>query len=326
MRITAGQTSLAIEPTGDGRDRPCLLDQTPVGGIAANSAEMQRAAVLAFAEQLVQSDQSVLADRNLAVVPSGMPTRQVAGAQLARHFELAVGTVGRRDQGAVYTPPEVVRFIVREALTARVAAEFEVSMEEGRSYLVADTARGLPNKVRARLSSLLRDLRVVDPAAGAGAFLVGAATELSSIACKLRGAGLDGLDDLATELGALRRCQGFEIDSDAVAVANAVLALTFGTAEGDEPRVVTRNALVDGLHHASAPAGWDLVVMNPPYIGEKFLRERLGSGAQQALKDRDGFAGDLLAHFLLLRAAIAARTRCRQRNRQRHHAYDGFMY
>ena len=40
--------------------------------------------------------------------------------------------------------------------------------------------------------------------------------------------------------------------------------------------------------------------MNPPYIGEKFLTERLGSEARQALKDRDGFAGDLLAHFLLL--------------------------
>jgi hypothetical protein len=260
---------------------------------------MQRDAVLALAEQLVQSAESVLADCNLADQPK-MPTRQVVGAQLARHFELALGTVDRRDRGAIYTPPDVVRFIVREAVTARVAAEFDMSMEEGRSYLVPDAARGLPNKVRARLSSVLREVRIVDPAAGAGALLVGAATELWSIARKLREAGLEGLDELATEQGAVRRCQGFEIDADAVAIANAVLALTFRTAEGDEPRVVTRNALMDGLHHAAAPAGWDLIVMNPPYIGEKFLKERLGADARQALKDRDGFAGDLLAHFLLL--------------------------
>ena len=154
---------VAIEPIGDGPDLPRLLDQTAVSGIAADSAGKQRAAILALAERLVQSDQSVLADYSLAVLQSDMPTRQATGAALAGHFEEAVGTVGRRHRGAVYTPSAVVWFIIREGLTARVAAEFKVSMEEGRSYLVPDVARGLPTKVQARLGSLLRDLRIVDP-------------------------------------------------------------------------------------------------------------------------------------------------------------------
>src|SRR4051794_25411424 len=137
MRPSPGQTSLAIEPAADEDELPKLVRQLVEGEIAATSAPRERDAVLVLADRLLESKRSSLAD---AARSPGLRTTHEAGADLARLFEQAVGEAGRRDRGAVYTPPEVVRFIVREALTARVSAEFGVSLEVGRRYLVPDEA------------------------------------------------------------------------------------------------------------------------------------------------------------------------------------------
>jgi methylase of polypeptide subunit release factors len=65
------------------------------------------------------------------------------------------------------------------------------------------------------------------------------------------------------------------------------------------PLITVRNPLVEGFAHPTAPIGWDLVVMNPPYVGEKHIRTRLGADLAGALKKKRGFTGDLLVHFAL---------------------------
>lgn len=224
-----------------------------------------------------------------------------AATLLALEFEMAVGDRGRQDQGVVYTPPDVVHFMVREALAAKTAVTLCVSPELARAAIDGQPEL-LSSLDRQRLVSLLEKLRVVDPAVGAGAFMVGAARGISSFAQLLAGVGAQVPTSLLTPAKALQQCcHGFEVDPDATRLANAVLALS--CRDVDSPRVpdlvTTRNTLIGGLSHSSAPSGWDIVLMNPPYIGEKQLRMRLGEDFQAALRTRDGFAGDLLSHFLL---------------------------
>jgi Eco57I restriction-modification methylase len=99
--------------------------------------------------------------------------------------------------------------------------------------------------------------------------------------------------------GALRRvCRGFELDPDAASAAEYILAVaTKGVGRGGLPEVVqVRNALLEGFDEGGGP--WDIILMNPPYVGEKFLRHRLGRSVQDELRQQDGFAGDLLVHFV----------------------------
>jgi hypothetical protein len=224
-----------------------------------------------------------------------------AAATLAGLFERAVGESGRRDHGAVYTPEDVVDFMAREAIAARLADGLGLDLELARGMLDGDL-RPLTDSQLSAAGELLSRLRLIDPAVGAGAFLLGAATRLAELAGRLHEAGVPGLRAIRTAAGALRRCcHGYELDGDAVTVANAVLTLATRRA-GTRTlcSVVTqRNPLLQGMEHPSAGNGWDVVLMNPPYIGEKHVRKRLGDELSDALRKADGFAGDLLAHFML---------------------------
>lgn len=238
--------------------------------------------------------------RRFETVPLMVPA--VAGSALANIFGDAVGESGRRDRGAVYTPNDVVAWMVAEALDARVAAALEVPRERARALLAGRGA--MTEAEAAALAEVMLGLRVLDPAAGAGAFLVGAARAIAAAAQRMSAVGVPGIRKLCTPLAALEHCcHGFEIDRESAEVATiAILLSTVGhrTATFSRDAVVSvRNPLVAGLQHPVAPDGWDLVVMNPPYVGEKHIRARLGEDLARSLRAAHGFARDLLVHFAL---------------------------
>lgn len=84
---------------------------------------------------------------------------------LGRVFEGVMDPTARRDTGAFYTPPALVRAVVREALASHLAPRL------GRSECAVADALDDPGPT---LQRVLLDLRVLDPAVGSGAFLVGA--------------------------------------------------------------------------------------------------------------------------------------------------------
>lgn len=84
---------------------------------------------------------------------------------LGRVFEGVMDPIARRDTGAFYTPPELVRAVVREALASHLAPRL------GQSESAVADALDDPDPA---LQRVLLDLRVLDPAVGSGAFLVGA--------------------------------------------------------------------------------------------------------------------------------------------------------
>jgi hypothetical protein len=257
-----------------------------------------RAAAVLYGQVAQESDEA-LTGNAIAHLVEGLPCEPAhAAAALAGMFEASADLSGRQTLGAVYTPPDVVRFMTRDALGSYLATALGLERQR-MARLMAGEMSGIGRRELETLRDLLLRLRILDPAVGAGAFLIGAATEVSALADTLAIAGLDGLEGMRTAAGTLRRaCRGFELDGDAARAAEYVLAVaTAGDHEGRLPEVVgVRNALLDGFEDGGTP--WDIVLMNPPYIGEKFLRHRLGRSLQDQLRKQDGFAGDLLVHFV----------------------------
>ncbi|WP_183407689.1 Eco57I restriction-modification methylase domain-containing protein [Nocardioides marmoriginsengisoli] len=170
-----------------------------------------------------------------------------------------VATAGRKHAGAHYTPPDLAAEVVRHALAPLVAGP------------------------RAIL-----DLRVADIAAGSGAFLLAAARDLG---------GRDGAPSLRQIVSTC--LYGADIDALAVEVGRLSLWLLVG--DPDLPlsfldeHLVVGNALLDDDRlgtpvdwAALAPAGFDAVVGNPPFLGVKGIRGALGREL------RDHLAGSLL--------------------------------
>ena len=136
----------------------------------------------------------------------------VAPDMLGRVFEGIMDPGDRRSSGSYYTPPGLVRALVRAAL--------ETALVERRGLEPHLAARWVHESIApAQPTPNLRDLTVVDPAVGSGAFLLGALDELT----RLRSAtGEPGGSGLARDIisGSL-----FGVDLDPTAVRLTELRL-----------------------------------------------------------------------------------------------------
>lgn len=83
---------------------------------------------------------------------------------LGRVFEGVMDGAERQREGTFFTPPDLVEAIAREAIACHLAAPL------GRSEVSITTALDDPDPA---LREALLDIRVLDPAVGSGAFLVG---------------------------------------------------------------------------------------------------------------------------------------------------------
>jgi hypothetical protein len=108
---------------------------------------------------------ALLVDQIEVTLDANTMDGRVTPELLGRVFEGVMDPEARRDAGAFYTPPLLVRAIVREALACHLAPH----LRRDESALVE--ALEDPDPV---LQRALLDLRVLDPAVGSGAFLVGA--------------------------------------------------------------------------------------------------------------------------------------------------------
>ncbi|HEY3411989.1 MAG TPA: N-6 DNA methylase [Armatimonadota bacterium] len=185
----------------------------------------------------------------------------------------------RRRAGAYYTPSELVDELVESALAP----------------VIEDALRNAAAPVRALLS-----IRVVDPACGAGAFLVAA---LEALAERLSAVGGVTVHDARREV--LRRCiAGVDNDASAVELCRERLARIAGVPAED----VTGVQLGDSLL-APPPvllAGpFDCVLGNPPFLN---AIERAGRVERRAalsgIAPELGGTADESFHFLALAMRI----------------------
>ncbi len=156
---------------------------------------------------------------------------------------------GARSMGAVYTPPFLTRWMAYESV--------ERWLESRR-----------PMDAEAELA-LLRGVKVLDMAVGAGAFTMAMLYELAG-----RIKTLMPEEPPADILRGLieRNIYGADINAEALQVARDRFRYALQVAGAAHPERMN-----DGLICADAtamePRGYDLVIGNPPYLGEKGNRE-----------------------------------------------------
>ena len=100
---------------------------------------------------------------------------------LGKAFESLMSSRERRNSGAFYTPQPIVAAVTRAALASALRGG-------GVPAGAADRALGgdaVPAAARAALRARLREVRLLDPACGSGAFLVHALETMSGLAARL---------------------------------------------------------------------------------------------------------------------------------------------
>ena len=166
---------------------------------------------------------------------------------LGRVFEGLMAPGTRAETGSFYTPAPVVHRIVREAVRTYVAAAIPAvdarSVAEGR-------AAELPPDSRYRVRRRLERVRVLDPACGSGAFLLGALKQLAdTVASVTDRPGAEVRRELVA-----RSLHGVDLLDDAALLCS--LRLWLALSEGDgrirplpnlDRRIRQGDALVDPL-------------------------------------------------------------------------------
>ncbi|MGE5144965.1 MAG: DNA methyltransferase, partial [Acidobacteriota bacterium] len=106
-------------------------------------------------------------------VAEGEGDARIAPDMLGRVFEGVMAPDERRTSGSYYTPAALVRDIVQAALAATLVQRFGLSRRDAEAWVYDDRPPLRPPDLGA--------LRVIDPAAGSGAFLLGVLEELTRL-------------------------------------------------------------------------------------------------------------------------------------------------
>ena len=205
----------------------------------------------------------------------------------------ADGTSTRKAEGIYYTPSYVVDFICRHAILPYLSAsgKYESPNELVMEYAASGDLPVLERK--------LRDIRVLDPACGSGAFLTGAASLLLEIYGEIHDtkvlkrafmtkSGMIALDEWSEEAAMRRivRDNIYGVDKDVQAVKIAQLAMFLLTASSNEPlpdtsdHIIVGNSIIANTDVSPIAVEWserfksvfdmddpgfDIVLGNPPY-------------------------------------------------------------
>lgn len=102
---------------------------------------------------------------------------------LGKVFENLIGDDDARQQGTKYTPRPVVQFMCREALVPHLIDRAALTEREARTLLTRDDGDEIAEilesaGVAVRIDEVARDITVIDPAVGSGAFPLGMLAEI----------------------------------------------------------------------------------------------------------------------------------------------------
>jgi hypothetical protein len=202
-------------------------------------------------------------------------------------FESVIDTVTRRRQGAHYTPEQAILKVIEPLFLDELRTEFER----------AKALRTGRDRALRALHERIGNMRFLDPACGAGNFLVVAYRELRELERELFKELLtvDGRVELVMDVALLSRLDvdrfhGIEVDEFPAMIAQVALWMTDHIANTrlaeDFGQHYARIPLVKapGIHHADAlEVDWNAIVPaatcsyvfgNPPFVGAKFQTER----------------------------------------------------
>ena len=174
----------------------------------------------------------ILSQYNFTVDESD-PTEQdiaVDPEMLGKIFESLLDPEERHDNGAHYTPREIVHFMCIESLAYNVSTKFNLEFTDVKNYILYGNS--LENKIEIKekaklIFEYLKNIRIVDPAVGSGAFLVGMLNEILKLRINL--AELEGIkySKYGLKKEAIQNSLfGVDIEYDAIEIAKLRLWLS----------------------------------------------------------------------------------------------------
>ncbi|MCW5962236.1 MAG: N-6 DNA methylase [Pyrinomonadaceae bacterium] len=206
-----------------------LFEKDDDGFDEANRVEIENAlfhGLLNFFERYnFTVDESTPIDIEIAVDPE----------MLGKVFEELV--TGRNESGSYYTPRRVVQFMCREALK-NYLAETKIDAEKIKRLVVEYSDEDITIPEARKLLSHLENVKIVDPACGSGAYLLGILQELKTITALLDTKTSNSPIEIYERKLKIIQNNIYGVDMDAFAVQIARLRLWLSLAVdfyGDKP-------------------------------------------------------------------------------------------
>ena len=204
-----------------------LIGQVPfLNGGLFERTDLDRREGVVVPDDAVRPILTQLFDRfNFTVMESTPLDVEVAvdPEMLGKVFEELV--TGRHESGSYYTPRPVVSFMCREALkgylNARVGAASEAVIAR---FVDEHSTRGIKINAARQIAGALESVRVVDPACGSGAYLLGMMQELIDLQTTLFRVGVNSKELYELKLQIIRD-NLYGVDNDEFAVNITMLRL-----------------------------------------------------------------------------------------------------
>lgn len=218
-------------------------------------------------------------------------------------FERGLDPSARAPLGAHYTDTETIQKLIRPMITEPLAAEWEAAklvMEAGRGKGKRSDAYKAATGAYQGYLERLRNFKVLDPACGSGNFLYMAMHALKDLEHKAQiDAELMGFErQIGIETGP-GNILGLEVNEYAAELARVTVwigDIQWSQANGrpiaDNPILRSLDAIEhrDALMNADgSEAEWpkaDVIVGNPPFLGDKRMRGELGVDYTERLRKR----------------------------------------
>lgn len=140
----------------------------------------------------------ILDSYNFTVIESDPMEQEVAidPEMLGRIFEKLLDVDERKGKGAFYTPREIVHYMCQTTLAKTISNKLDLDYDDIYRFVqykdFIKTSKVISDNCF-RIDKLLSELKVMDPALGSGAFLVGMLNEVSKIRNTITGFLLDYL-------------------------------------------------------------------------------------------------------------------------------------
>ncbi len=209
------------------------------GGLFEPHPVERRLGPLVFPNELWRDAFDLLFERFRFCVREADETDAIAPDMLGRVFERVMDASARKDTGTFYTPETVVRQVVGAAIETALLARL-TRANTGR--ILHGAAGDITEVDRAR--DAVRGLRVLDPAVGSGAFLLGALERLTEIRLAVD-------PSLAGDRSQVRRAilaeNLFGVDLSPIAVRLAELRLWLAVIADDPTTDIARVAPLPNL-------------------------------------------------------------------------------
>lgn len=211
--------------------------------------------------------------------------RAVTPEIIAMIYENMLESSEREKKGSFYTPHEIVMLMAVESIALYLSQKSDISAEKLNEYILfyeikkerGIIEREIEGKKRV-IAEAVKNIKCVDPACGAGAFITGMAFCLKNIM---------GRAGMKEQIG---RGSMFAVDIDNGAIeALRIRTAVNGVIESEEKRFpefvvgnsITQEKSADKKFQWQSEFknvfdendGFDIVIGNPPYVGEKGNRE-----------------------------------------------------